>query len=104
MNIPQLISLISEFAHNDDLSEKEKKSMAINIKRQYNILIQTKKSNGHNIKLQDLRKLFSPLIENYSKVQQYQPINEVLQLMAEEIKDSDITTKKDQDNVENDSY
>lgn len=101
MNIPQLISLISEFTHNDDLGEKEKKSMAINIKRQYNILIQTKKSNGHNITLQDLRKLFSPLIENYSKVQQYQPINEVLQLMAEEIKDSDITTKKDQDNVEN---
>lgn len=101
MNIPQLISLISEFTHNDDLGEKEKKSMAINIKRQYNILIQTKKSNGHNITLQDLRKLFSPLIENYSKVQQYQPINEVLQLMAEEIKDSDITTKKEQDNVEN---
>ena len=38
MNIPQLISLISEFTHNDDLGEKEKKSMAINIKRQYQII------------------------------------------------------------------
>ena len=51
MKIPELIDLINEFVFGKDLAteeklnEKQKKSKASNIKRQYNMLIQNKKAH-----------------------------------------------------------
>lgn len=107
MKIPELIDLINEFVSGKDLAteeklnEKQKKSKASNIKRQYNMLIQNKKASGKKIQLRDLRKLMAPLLENYQEVSKYEPINETLQLMAEDIRESNITTQRDKDNMEN---
>lgn len=107
MKIPELIDLINEFVFGKDLeteeklNEKHKKSKASNIKRQYNMLIQNKKASGKKIQLRDLKKLMAPLLENYQEVSKYEPINETLQLMAEDIRESNMTTQKDKDNMEN---
>lgn len=107
MKIPELIDLINEFVFGKDLAteeklnEKQKKSKASNIKRQYNMLIQNKKASGKKIQLRDLKKLMAPLLENYQEVSKYEPINETLQLMAEDIRESNMTTQKDKDNMEN---
>lgn len=107
MKIPELIDLINEFVFGKDLeteeklNEKQKKSKASNIKRQYNMLIQNKKASGKKIQLRDLKKLMAPLLENYQEVSKYEPINETLQLMAEDIRESNMTTQKDKDNMEN---
>ena len=103
MKIPELIDLINEFVFGKDLAteeklnEKQKKSKASNIKRQYNMLIQNKRASGKKIQLRDLKKLMAPLLENYQEVSKYEPINETLQLMAED----NMTTQKDKDNMEN---
>lgn len=107
MKIPELIDLINEFVFGKDLeteeklNEKHKKSKASNIKRQYNMLIQNKKASGKKIQLRDLKKLIAPLLENYQEVSKYEPINETLQLMAEDIRESNMTTQKAKDNMEN---
>ena len=55
MKIPELIDLINEFVFGKDLAteeklnEKQKKSKASNIKRQYNMLIQNKKASSVNL-------------------------------------------------------
>ena len=36
----------------------------------------------------------APLLENYQEVSKYEPINETLQLMAEDIRESNMTTQK----------
>lgn len=101
MKIPELANLINEFVSNEELTEREKKSRIANIKRQYQMTIQDFKKRDIHISLHDLRQLFRPLLENYENIKDYSSINEVLQLMAEEIRVSKITTKKDQENMEN---
>ncbi len=101
MKIPELVELINEFAYNDQLTEKEKKSNASGIKRQYLMIIQELRKKDRRIALQDLRKMFRPLLDNYENIKEYSAINEVLQLMAEEIKESKVTNLKDRENMEN---
>ena len=68
MKIPELIDLINEFVFGKDLAteeklnEKQKKSKASNIKRQYNMLIQNKKASGKKIQLRDLKKLIMHML------------------------------------------
>ena len=73
--------------------------MASNIKRQYNIIIQKYKSNGKKISFISLKKLITPLIENYDNVKNYNSINEFIQAVSEEMKNSSVPSKKT--NIEN---
>ena len=94
MKIYELENLVIEFANNKSLSENQKKSLASNIKRQYNIIIQKYKSNGKKISFISLKKLITPLIENYDNVKNYNSINEFIQAVSEEMKNSSVPSKK----------
>ena len=72
MKIPELIDLINEFVFGKDLAteeklnEKQKKSKASNIKRQYNMLIQNKKASGKN-SIKRFKKVNGTIIRKLSR-------------------------------------
>ena len=86
MEIQKLVELVETFIEEKDITEKEKKSRAANIKKQYKITLQELKANGRIISFQDSQRLMKPLIENYDWVKDNNSINETLQSMAEELK------------------
>ena len=86
MKIPKLVELVETFVEEKDITEKEKKSRAANIKKQYKITLQELKANGRIISFQDLQRLMKPLIENYDWIKDNNSINETLQSMVEELR------------------
>lgn len=73
MKIPELIDLINEFVFGKDLAteeklnEKQKKSKASNIKRQYNMLIQNKKASGKKNSIKRFKKVNGTIIRKLSR-------------------------------------
>lgn len=99
MKIPKLLALINEFVNGENLSDKEKKSLASNIKRQYNMTIQELRGKGREISIQDLRSLISPLIENYEDVKEFNSLNETIQIMANDLATSPKTSEKNREEI-----
>ena len=94
MKINELEDLVKKFANSKNLSENERKSLASNIKRQFNITIQNYKSRGKKISFVSLKKLITPLIENYDDVKNYNSINEFIQIISKEMENASIQSKK----------
>ena len=99
MKIPELLNLINELVSNEQLTKKERNSLASSIKKQYGITIKDLRYSGREISIRNLRSLIRPLIENYDSVKDLNSINEVLQTMAEDYDTSYITTERDHKSV-----
>lgn len=84
MSINEIESLIKKLVEEENMSDKERKSLSARIKRLYNIEKQELKSNGDNFSFEDLNELINILIENYEKVKDIETINEVMQEIAED--------------------
>lgn len=98
MKFYELENLVKEFVNNKELSDNQKKSLASNIKRQFNIKLQEYRIKGNKISIFNLKKLINPLIENYDDVKEYNTINEFIQIISKEMEN----TSKNK-NVENET-
>ena len=102
MKIPELQKLINQLTDTDDLSLKEKKSLASKIKKNYNITMQDLRKNGQNISLDNLKKLINSLIEDYDKIKDIETINEIIQIMVEDYSSLSSLFDKQKLNIEKD--
>lgn len=100
MKIPELLNLINELVSNEELTKKERNSLASNIKKQYGITMKDLRYCAREISIRNLRSLISPLIENYDSIKDLNSINEVLQTMAEDYDTSYVTTEREKKSIE----
>lgn len=88
MKFYELENLVKGFVNNKELSDNQKKSLASNIKRQFNIKLQEYRIKGNKISFNNLKKLINPLIKNYDYVKDYNTINEFIQIISKEMENA----------------